>query len=78
MFLYLGQCRIFMSCFSTVGYAAPSVSTARITQRPHEVLPLSLCLSQKCKARGFTVIVDGRKSQWNIVKTVVLMLQVQT
>ncbi|KAM4608297.1 SEC14 domain and spectrin repeat-containing protein 1 [Polymixia lowei] len=31
--------------------------------------------SQKCKARGFTVIVDGRKSQWNIVKTVVLMLQ---
>lgn len=35
-------------------------------------------LSVKCKARGFTVIVDGRKSQWNIVKTVVLMLQVQT
>lgn len=34
--------------------------------------------SEKCKARGFTVIVDGRKSQWNIVKTVVLMLQVQT
>ncbi|KAG7220354.1 hypothetical protein INR49_010190 [Caranx melampygus] len=32
--------------------------------------------SEKCKARGFTVIVDGRKSQWNIVKTVVLMLQV--
>ncbi|XP_069389827.1 SEC14 domain and spectrin repeat-containing protein 1 isoform X2 [Paralichthys olivaceus] len=31
--------------------------------------------SAKCKARGFTVIVDGRKSQWNIVKTVVLMLQ---
>lgn len=31
--------------------------------------------SQKCKARGFTVIVDGRKSQWNTVKTVVLMLQ---
>ncbi|XP_053733828.1 SEC14 domain and spectrin repeat-containing protein 1 [Synchiropus splendidus] len=31
--------------------------------------------SDKCKARGFTVIVDGRKSQWNIVKTVVLMLQ---
>lgn len=31
--------------------------------------------SVKCKARGFTVIVDGRKSQWNIVKTVVLMLQ---
>ncbi|XP_074514603.1 SEC14 domain and spectrin repeat-containing protein 1 isoform X2 [Sebastes fasciatus] len=31
--------------------------------------------SKKCKARGFTVIVDGRKSQWNIVKTVVLMLQ---
>ncbi|XP_028662033.1 SEC14 domain and spectrin repeat-containing protein 1 [Erpetoichthys calabaricus] len=31
--------------------------------------------SEKCKARGFTVIVDGRKSQWNIVKTVVLMLQ---
>ncbi|TMS06953.1 SEC14 domain and spectrin repeat-containing protein 1 [Larimichthys crocea] len=30
---------------------------------------------EKCKARGFTVIVDGRKSQWNIVKTVVLMLQ---
>ncbi|XP_009994627.1 PREDICTED: SEC14 domain and spectrin repeat-containing protein 1 [Chaetura pelagica] len=29
----------------------------------------------KCKARGFTVIVDGRKSQWNVVKTVVLMLQ---
>uniref|UniRef100_A0A8D3D044 SEC14 and spectrin domains 1 n=1 Tax=Scophthalmus maximus TaxID=52904 RepID=A0A8D3D044_SCOMX len=34
--------------------------------------------SEKCKARGFTVIVDGRKSQWTIVKTVVLMLQVQT
>ncbi|XP_055071465.2 SEC14 domain and spectrin repeat-containing protein 1 [Misgurnus anguillicaudatus] len=35
-----------------------------------------LCIpSEKCKARGFTVIVDGRKSQWNIVKTVVLMLQ---
>jgi len=33
-------------------------------------------LSEKCKARGFTVIVDGMKSQWNIVKTVVLMLQV--
>lgn len=33
--------------------------------------------SEKCKARGFTVIVDGRRSQWNIVKTVVLMLQVQ-
>uniref|UniRef100_A0AAQ6IRA7 CRAL-TRIO domain-containing protein n=1 Tax=Anabas testudineus TaxID=64144 RepID=A0AAQ6IRA7_ANATE len=33
--------------------------------------------SEKCKARGFTVIMDGRKSQWNIVKTVVLMLQVQ-
>lgn len=32
--------------------------------------------SEKCKARGFTVIVDGRKSQWNTVKTVVLMLQV--
>ncbi|XP_078537614.1 SEC14 domain and spectrin repeat-containing protein 1 isoform X2 [Lissotriton helveticus] len=31
--------------------------------------------SDKCKARGFTVIVDGRKSQWTIVKTVVLMLQ---
>ncbi|XP_035460035.2 SEC14 domain and spectrin repeat-containing protein 1 isoform X2 [Scophthalmus maximus] len=31
--------------------------------------------SEKCKARGFTVIVDGRKSQWTIVKTVVLMLQ---
>ncbi|XP_041940075.1 SEC14 domain and spectrin repeat-containing protein 1 [Alosa sapidissima] len=31
--------------------------------------------SEKCKARGFTVIVDGRKSQWNVVKTVVLMLQ---
>ncbi|XP_041663396.1 SEC14 domain and spectrin repeat-containing protein 1 [Cheilinus undulatus] len=31
--------------------------------------------SDKCKARGFTVIVDGRKSQWNTVKTVVLMLQ---
>ncbi|XP_061464301.1 SEC14 domain and spectrin repeat-containing protein 1 isoform X1 [Rhineura floridana] len=31
--------------------------------------------SAKCKARGFTVIVDGRKSQWNVVKTVVLMLQ---
>ncbi|KAM6934366.1 SEC14 domain and spectrin repeat-containing protein 1 [Xenentodon cancila] len=31
--------------------------------------------SDKCKARGFTVIVDGRKSPWNIVKTVVLMLQ---
>ncbi|GCC28553.1 hypothetical protein chiPu_0006984 [Chiloscyllium punctatum] len=31
--------------------------------------------SDKCKARGFTVIVDGRKSQWNVVKTVVLMLQ---
>ncbi|XP_056468291.1 SEC14 domain and spectrin repeat-containing protein 1 isoform X1 [Gadus chalcogrammus] len=31
--------------------------------------------SERCKARGFTVIVDGRKSQWNIVKTVVLMLQ---
>ncbi|KAJ3591665.1 hypothetical protein NHX12_006797, partial [Muraenolepis orangiensis] len=30
---------------------------------------------ERCKARGFTVIVDGRKSQWNIVKTVVLMLQ---
>uniref|UniRef100_A0A8C5LPA3 Uncharacterized protein n=1 Tax=Leptobrachium leishanense TaxID=445787 RepID=A0A8C5LPA3_9ANUR len=29
--------------------------------------------SDKCKARGFTVIVDGRKSQWNIVKTVVLI-----
>lgn len=37
-----------------------------------------MSLSEKCKARGFTVIVDGRKSQWNIVKTVVLMLQVQT
>uniref|UniRef100_A0A671XPL7 SEC14 and spectrin domains 1 n=1 Tax=Sparus aurata TaxID=8175 RepID=A0A671XPL7_SPAAU len=35
----------------------------------------SLPHSEKCKARGFTVIVDGRKSQWNIVKTVVLMLQ---
>lgn len=34
--------------------------------------------SEKCKARGFTVIVDGRKSQWNVVKTVVLMLQVNT
>ncbi|KTF81310.1 hypothetical protein cypCar_00041788 [Cyprinus carpio] len=33
--------------------------------------------SEKCKARGFTVIVDGRKSQWNIVKTVVLMLQLE-
>ncbi|XP_063174187.1 SEC14 domain and spectrin repeat-containing protein 1 [Candoia aspera] len=31
--------------------------------------------SEKCKARGFTVIVDGRKSQWHVVKTVVLMLQ---
>uniref|UniRef100_A0A1A8QHW0 SEC14 and spectrin domains 1 n=1 Tax=Nothobranchius rachovii TaxID=451742 RepID=A0A1A8QHW0_9TELE len=31
--------------------------------------------SEKCKTRGFTVIVDGRRSQWNIVKTVVLMLQ---
>ncbi|XP_077812520.1 SEC14 domain and spectrin repeat-containing protein 1 isoform X3 [Macaca mulatta] len=31
--------------------------------------------SEKCKARGFTVIVDGRKSQWNVVKTVVVMLQ---
>ncbi|XP_035249325.1 SEC14 domain and spectrin repeat-containing protein 1-like [Anguilla anguilla] len=31
--------------------------------------------SEKCKSRGFTVIVDGRKSQWNTVKTVVLMLQ---
>ncbi|XP_077393011.1 SEC14 domain and spectrin repeat-containing protein 1 isoform X2 [Festucalex cinctus] len=31
--------------------------------------------SEKCKARGFTVIVDGRRSQWNTVKTVVLMLQ---
>ncbi|GAA6095028.1 SEC14 domain and spectrin repeat-containing protein 1 [Tachysurus ichikawai] len=31
--------------------------------------------SEKCKARGFTVIVDGRRSQWNVVKTVVLMLQ---
>lgn len=36
----------------------------------------SLSRSEKCKARGFTVIVDGRKSQWNTVKTVVLMLQV--
>lgn len=35
-----------------------------------------VCFSEKCKARGFTVIVDGRKSQWNVVKTVVLMLQV--
>lgn len=34
--------------------------------------------SDKCKARGFTVIVDGRRSQWNTVKTVVLMLQVGT
>lgn len=33
--------------------------------------------SDKCKARGFTVIVDGRRSQWNTVKTVVLMLQVR-
>ncbi|KAJ8253125.1 hypothetical protein GJAV_G00209400 [Gymnothorax javanicus] len=31
--------------------------------------------SEKCKSRGFTVIVDGRKSQWTVVKTVVLMLQ---
>lgn len=31
--------------------------------------------SEKCKARGFTIIADGRKSQWNVVKTVVLMLQ---
>uniref|UniRef100_A0AAY5EYE0 CRAL-TRIO domain-containing protein n=1 Tax=Electrophorus electricus TaxID=8005 RepID=A0AAY5EYE0_ELEEL len=31
--------------------------------------------SEKCKARGFTVIVDGRKSPWTVVKTVVLMLQ---
>lgn len=38
--------------------------------------PLPLPTSEKCKARGFTVIVDGRKSQWNTVKTVVLMLQV--
>lgn len=38
--------------------------------------PLPLPASEKCKARGFTVIVDGRKSQWNTVKTVVLMLQV--
>lgn len=41
-------------------------------------LPLFVCASEKCKARGFTVIVDGRKSQWNTVKTVVLMLQVET
>ncbi|KAI4805782.1 hypothetical protein KUCAC02_010379 [Chaenocephalus aceratus] len=45
----------------------------------HTGLPCSAsperCLCVKCKARGFTVIVDGRKSQWNIVKTVVLMLQ---
>lgn len=38
--------------------------------------PPALSDSEKCKARGFTVIVDGRKSQWNTVKTVVLMLQV--
>ncbi|XP_061548331.1 SEC14 domain and spectrin repeat-containing protein 1 [Phycodurus eques] len=31
--------------------------------------------SEKCKARGFTVIVDGRRTQWNTVKMVVLMLQ---
>uniref|UniRef100_UPI00358EF4EE SEC14 domain and spectrin repeat-containing protein 1 n=1 Tax=Myxine glutinosa TaxID=7769 RepID=UPI00358EF4EE len=31
--------------------------------------------SEKCKSRGFTVIVDGRKASWNLVKTVVLMLQ---
>lgn len=37
-----------------------------------------LSLSEKCKARGFTVIVDGRRSQWTTVKTVVLMLQVET
>lgn len=45
-----------------------------------DVFALSNALphSEKCKARGFTVIVDGRKSQWNIVKTVVLMLQVHT
>ena len=42
------------------------------------VLSNALPHSEKCKARGFTVIVDGRKSQWNIVKTVVLMLQVHT
>uniref|UniRef100_H3CJ16 SEC14 and spectrin domains 1 n=1 Tax=Tetraodon nigroviridis TaxID=99883 RepID=H3CJ16_TETNG len=30
--------------------------------------------SEKCKARGFTVIVDGRRSQWNTVKTVVLIV----
>lgn len=43
------------------------------------LLEWMLCFSffsEKCKARGFTVIVDGRKSQWNVVKTVVLMLQV--
>lgn len=34
-----------------------------------------LTICDKCKARGFTVIVDGRKSQWNVVKTVVVMLQ---
>lgn len=39
-------------------------------------LSVFLFFSEKCKARGFTVIVDGRKSQWNVVKTVVLMLQV--
>lgn len=38
--------------------------------------PAALSGSEKCKARGFTVIVDGRRSQWNTVKTVVLMLQV--
>lgn len=44
----------------------------------HVFLSVSvLCVcSEKCKARGFTVIVDGRRSQWNVVKTVVLMLQV--
>uniref|UniRef100_S4RZ58 SEC14 and spectrin domains 1 n=1 Tax=Petromyzon marinus TaxID=7757 RepID=S4RZ58_PETMA len=31
--------------------------------------------SEKCKSRGFTVIVDGRKAAWNLVKTVVLTLQ---
>lgn len=51
-----------------------------ISLRP--CIALSLCravrvCSEKCKARGFTVIVDGRRSQWNVVKTVVLMLQVR-
>lgn len=63
------------SLVSEAHWLQDGLTTSNLSNAPSPTTPTPP-RSEKCKARGFTVIVDGRKSQWNTVKTVVLMLQV--